>query len=269
MEEKKIAISKGVLNFLTGIYYEDNEDENIRKKKIFDRAFNMAYKDMATHTVAYLKDREEYKKYIEGDSKRAKNNRDKVKSAIKDHIKSSFINEDNYSLTSLINLLTTGGFNEWHRKVCEEIVNINCDVEGLEAKDKTKSKVEISKLLRHMDNTVSDKVFTYGQAQKLVNMMLKYLYIYYQCEGWDDLEKIRLSFHVPIDSYVLDAYSEETKIKEMETKPTFLEKPWSKLDDYEKYKCCQKAINKFAVNKGYKNAFEWELKEWPFRQNKS
>ena len=52
MAEEKIAISKDVLNFLTGIYYEDNEDENIRKKKIFDRAFNMAYKDMATHTVA-------------------------------------------------------------------------------------------------------------------------------------------------------------------------------------------------------------------------
>ena len=102
MTEEKIAISKDVLNFLTGIYYEDNEDENIRKKKIFDRAFNMAYKDMATHTVAYQKDREEYKKYIEGDGKRTKNNKDKVKSVIKDHIKSSFVNEDNYSLTNLL-----------------------------------------------------------------------------------------------------------------------------------------------------------------------
>ena len=31
MAEEKIAISKDVLIFLTGIYYEDNEDENIRK----------------------------------------------------------------------------------------------------------------------------------------------------------------------------------------------------------------------------------------------
>lgn len=62
----------------------------------------MAYKDMATHTVAYQKDREEYKKYIEGDGKRTKNNKDKVKSVIKDHIKSSFVNEDNYSLTNLL-----------------------------------------------------------------------------------------------------------------------------------------------------------------------
>lgn len=262
MEEKKIAISKDVLNFLTGIYYEDNEDENIRKKKIFDRAFNMAYKDMATHTVAYLKDREEYKKYIEGDSKRAKNNRDKVKSAIKDHIKSSFINEDNYSLTSLINLLTTGGFNEWHRKVCEEIVNINCDVEGLEAKDKTKSKVEISKLLRHMDNPVSDKVFTYGQAQKLVNMMLKYLYIYYQCEGWDDLEKLRSFFHVPVDSYVLKAA--------FDGNDKYNEKAWSKFDDYEKdYMSCQREIEEFVKKKKkYPNdVFSWELTEWPFGMN--
>ena len=125
MGEKKIVISKDILNFLTGIYYENNEDENIRKKIIFDRAFNMAYKDMATHTVAYHKDSEEYKKYIEGNSERAKNNRDKVKSAIKDHIKSYFISENNYSLTSLMNLLTPESFDEWHKKVCGEIVNIN------------------------------------------------------------------------------------------------------------------------------------------------
>ena len=56
-----------------------------------------------------------------------------------------------------------------------------------------------------MDKKESRNVFTYGQAQKLVNMMLKYLYIYYQCEGWDDLEKLRSFFHVPIDSYVLKA----------------------------------------------------------------
>lgn len=70
MMEKQIEVPKKILNFLTGIYYEYNEDKDSRKKKIFDRAFNMAYKDMATHTVAYHKDRVEYKDYIEGDSKR-------------------------------------------------------------------------------------------------------------------------------------------------------------------------------------------------------
>lgn len=259
MGEKKIVISKDILNFLTGIYYENKEDEALRKKKVFDRAFNMAYKDMATHTVAYHKDSEEYKKYIEGDSKRAKNNRDKVKFAIKDHIKSYFISEDNYSLTSLMNLLTPKSFDEWHKKVCGEIVNINCSVEGLKAEDKTKATVKIAKLLRHMDKNVHG-VFTYGQAQKLVNMMLKYLYIYYQCEGWDDLEKLRSSFHVPIDSYVLKAFSGKDK---------YNEKAWSKFDEND-YESCREDIEKFVKGRkkyqGY-DAFSWELTEWPFGMN--
>ena len=86
MMEKQIEVPKKILNFLTGIYYEYNEDKDSRKKKIFDRAFNMAYKDMATHTVAYHKDRVEYKDYIEGDSKRAASNRENVKVAIKNYI---------------------------------------------------------------------------------------------------------------------------------------------------------------------------------------
>ena len=262
MEEKKIAISKDVLNFLTGIYYEDNEDENIRKKKIFDRAFNMAYKDMATHTVAYLKDKEEYKKYIEGDSKRAKKNRDNIKSAIENHIKSSFVNEDNYSLTNLLAIKDPEDFNKWHSDVCKRIVDINCVIKGLEAVDKTKSEVEISKLLGHMDKKESRNVFTYGQAQKLVNMMLKYLYIYYQCEGWDDLEKLRSFFHVPIDSYVLKAAFDRND--------KYNEKAWSKFDDYEKdYMSCQKEIEEFVKEKKkYPNdVFSWELTKWPFGMN--
>lgn len=68
---------------------------------------------MATHTVAYHKDRVEYKDYIEGDSKRAASNRENVKVAIKNYIKSSFIKEENYSLTELFllirNLILTSG----------------------------------------------------------------------------------------------------------------------------------------------------------------
>ena len=79
MADNKIKVSKEVLNFLTGIYYKDNEDEDLRKKRIFDRAFDMAYKDMATHTVAYHKDSEEYKKYIDGDNARTKRNKEKIR----------------------------------------------------------------------------------------------------------------------------------------------------------------------------------------------
>ena len=254
MTEKKVEISKEVLNFLTGIYYKDNEDEKLRKKRIFDRAFDMAYKDMATHTVAYHKNSEEYKKYIEGDNARTKRNKEKIRNTVKKHIKSSFV-EENYSLSKR---LFDNDFDEWHEEVCNSIVNIgNCDIDGLEAKDKTENAAKISTILRHIDKEIPG-VFTYGQAQKLVNMMLKYLYIYYQCEGWNDLEKIVSSFHVPIDSLVLKAI--------FSGKDKYNEKTWSKFDDYKNdYLSCQRDIEEFVKDKmNYPSAFVWELIEWPF-----
>lgn len=254
MADNKTKVSKEVLNFLTGIYYKDNEDEDLRKKRIFDRAFDMAYKDMATHTVAYYKNSEEYKKYIEGDNARTKKNKEKVRNAIKKHIKTFFV-EDDYSLSKL---LFVDDFDEWHKKVCSSIVNIeNCNIEELEAKDKTKNTAKISTILRHIDKNIPG-VFTYGQAQKLVNMMLKYLYIYYQCEGWDDLETLSLYFHVPIDSIVLkEVFSGKDQYNGI---------AWSKFVDYKKeYVACQRDIKKFVKEKtNYPSAFVWELTEWPF-----
>lgn len=255
MTEKKVEISKEILNFLTGIYYKDNEDEELRKKKIFDRAFDMAYKDMATHTVAYHKNSEEYKKYIEGDNARTKRNKEKIRNTVKKHIKSSFV-EENYSLSKR---LFVNDFDEWHEEVCNSIVNIgNCNIEGLEAKDKTENVAKISTILRHIDKEIPG-VFTYGQAQKLVNMMLKYLYIYYQCEGWNDLEKIVSSFHVPIDSFVLKAV--------FSGNDQYNKKAWSKFVDYkEDYMACQRDIEKFVKEKtNYPSTFMWELTEWPFK----
>ena len=93
MQENKISVSREILNFLTGVYYEkDKEDIASRKEKIFDRAFYLAYKDMATHTVAYY--REEYEKYIQGESRRCAENRKKVREAIKNYIKKWFIKEE-------------------------------------------------------------------------------------------------------------------------------------------------------------------------------
>ena len=46
MQESKISVSREILNFLTGVYYEKGkEDIASRKERIFDRAFYLAYKD--------------------------------------------------------------------------------------------------------------------------------------------------------------------------------------------------------------------------------
>ena len=80
---------------------------------------------------------------------------------------------DNYSLANLLAIKDPEDFNKWHGDVCKKIVDINCVIKGLEAEDKTKSEVEISKLLGHMDKKVSRNVFTYGHMKKIICLVRK------------------------------------------------------------------------------------------------
>ena len=78
--KNEICVSKEVLDFLTGIH-ADRENIEQRKVAMIDRAFNLAYKDMSTHTVAYktaMKD-----KYFPDNSTRSNNNKINVKECIK------------------------------------------------------------------------------------------------------------------------------------------------------------------------------------------
>ena len=79
-------------------------------------------------------------------------------------------------------------FNDWHEETCDELVNI---YENNELKD----------------------IFTYGNAQKWVNMTLKYIYLLggisenYAEKFAQSVSKIRgysADFHIPIDSYIID-----------------------------------------------------------------
>ena len=123
--------------------------------------------------------------------------------------------------------------------------------------------------------------FSYGNAQKLVNMTLKYLYLLSGIqeptafapsiqEILDAISEDSQYLNIPIDSYIIDAIwensDEESKMflprkREYESKnkscKSYL-KGWSKWDpnDYEK---AQKAIN--AVKKEC-DPMEWESKQW-------
>ena len=89
---------------------------------------------------------------------------------------------------------------------------------------------------------------TVGQAQKWVNMTMKYLFIadvpgtvdaFYFC-------------HVPVDSYIIDAAEEKLKLK----RPAL---PWSKINDYEEYAEYQRQIR---IRLGNVAPLEWEFKTW-------
>ncbi len=240
-----IAVRKEILNFLTGIHGDS------RERKIFDEAFSKAYRDMASHTVAYVSPAFKAE-YIDGSQERCENNKTAIKAAIK-----AYITDDFRNLAAVTQEI---GFEVWHATLCDKIIHIggNCPVE-LEDRKEQKQVIPIEKILCHQ--ILKTELFTYGQAQKLVNMMLKYLYIYCSCEGWTCLDGLVDSFHTPIDRYVLRA-----SLGTWDYRGT----PWSQIKDKREYLQCQRDI-KAAIDakEKYKRyaaqtAFQWELAEWPF-----
>ena len=112
-------------------------------------------------------------------------------------------------------------YDEWHEKLC----------------------VRIRKYYR--DNGFD---MTIGQAQKWVNMTMKYLFI-------ADVPGVVNAFyfcHVPIDSYIISAAEKQLGLK----RPAL---PWSKMDDYREYAEYEKQIR---MRLGNTAPLEWEFKTW-------
>lgn len=108
---------------------------------------------------------------------------------------------------------------------------------------------------------ILNEKFTVGQAQKWVNMTLKYLWLL------DALPKNigEKDLHVPIDSYIIEiAYDNKNKFDNalgLEEKPN---KSWSKLYKYEKYFKIQEAIRE-AIKTNTTNEtipIKWKLLAW-------
>lgn len=135
-------------------------------------------------------------------------------------------------------------FDDWHKAKCEEIINfMNNSID--------KSNTEILK-----------EKFTVGQAQKWVNMTLKYLWLLNVLPTGVEPEYL----HVPIDSYIIEiAYDNKNKFENalglLEEKP---KDSWSKLSKYEDYFKIQKAIRK-AIKTNATNEtipIKWESLAW-------
>lgn len=135
-------------------------------------------------------------------------------------------------------------FDDWHKAKCREIINfMNNSID--------KSNTKILK-----------KDFTIGQAQKWVNMTLKYLWLLNALPTGVKPEYL----HVPIDSYIIEiAYDNKNKFENalglLEKKP---KKSWSKLPEYKKYFKIQEAIRK-AIKTNTTNKtipIKWESLAW-------
>ena len=95
------------------------------------------------------------------------------------------------------------GYDTWHKGICKAIMD------------------------KYEKKKIGDDLFSYGNAQKILNMTMKYLYMLYKIEKGGGITEITPSvlsemfegkkniskfLHVPIDSYIIDAVWKDTKI---------------------------------------------------------
>lgn len=145
----------------------------------------------------------------------------------------SFLNTE---IKKLVNgsITSEKEFDKWHEQLCKKIID-----------EYKKSKIQLS----------------YGQAQKWVNMTIKYLYML-NIHTFDNVFDFP---HVPVDNYIFKAVKDELKIK----KPT--KKSWSRWDNYEEYLKYQNDIRKnLKKEKKEISPLRWEFKNWlDVAQNKN
>ena len=113
-------------------------------------------------------------------------------------------------------------YNEWHSKLCNKIIKIY---------------------------TAKNIEFHFGQAQKWINMTVKYLYVINDI----DFSKIINYAHIPLDNYVFKAAEKELGIKQ----PI---KAWSRMDKQE-YKSYQCELREAIINNN-KSPLKWEMIYW-------
>lgn len=130
---------------------------------------------------------------------------------------------------------------KWHKPTCQRIMRLANDEDGL---------------------IKEGEHFTFGQAQKWVNMTLKNLLVM----GIDDLRAIVPVMHVPLDSYIIKAASVKPKerihesfdVKGLGVKR--LSGTWSGLNNPKEYIEYQKRIRNMLGNGKY--PIYWEGPAW-------
>lgn len=137
-------------------------------------------------------------------------------------------------------------FDEWHTETCEKLIDI------------------------YRDNKCIDKngqpSFTYGHAQKWLNMLFKYLYVYEYSDEFKDFFKDKTELikylHVPIDDTILEEACKNFKLE----KP---DRGWSQMNKNTYMAFQQKLKDKIMANSNPpygeedgKIPFYWELMVW-------
>lgn len=141
-----------------------------------------------------------------------------------------------------------GDFDTWHDRQCAQII---CQMN-------TPYDDGRKKFLK------DGFTFTYGQAQKWVNMTLKYLWLLDMLpNGLSEAE-----LHVPVDSFILEALKETQQFNTEGNKITgsgesyyYNGEAWSAISDPGNYKKLQDGIRDIAKKRGI-SPIQWEGPAW-------
>ena len=118
------------------------------------------------------------------------------------------------------NKMSQQAFDNWHKQTAENLISIY---------------------------SIIETDFSYGQAQKWINMTTKYLYIL----GDRDIESLFMYLHVPVDNIILNVASKQFNIN----KPKKAWSRWNENDYYQFQLCLRNAI-------GQEAPLRWEMSAW-------
>ena len=180
---------RNALNFLLFSYFGimlDYEDKNIDKDNILSSAVKKAFTDATQRGAYYAKSKNKKEEEKEAFREATQKALPEATECLKDGI--------NKILEKEVPIKEQKDFDKWHEELCDKI------------KEKFDSSLK----------------FTYGNAQKWVNMTLKYLYLIDSicsevCPDinyFHSLQNISAYLHVPVDSYIIE------KVWEMEGNKT-------------------------------------------------
>lgn len=265
-----IVNEKGAVDFLLFSYFGIRAKD--KKDEIIDASINKAYQD-ATNQGAF-------NALFNKGSNTAKDKIETAKSGATENLKNLIV--DTVMKTSLEN------DKYWHKNICEEVLNNFPE--------------DLEKEVKNPDIVTQrgKRVFSYGNAQKWVNMTLKNLYIIsaillkYSPVKWEEEDKLKWEmlynnakhFHIPIDNYILQAAFESDKSEQNPKcfdnkneskiwirrvdKTTYKIKfeeadtyTWSQIPTYEKYLKVQNALLCcLSEEKSKANSLDWENDKW-------
>ena len=231
---KQPANNKKLLDFLLYSYFgcsSEDSEQTVKKKCAY-----RAYLDLA-RTVKYVYSSTELEKATVGtDAHAFIDIRKKRIEAVCYKLIESIEGYPNHS----------GGFDTWHESKCAQIIDRMNAPYGDGKKGFLKAR------------------FTYGQAQKWVNMTLKYLWLLDMLpNGLSEAE-----LHVPVDSFILEALKETQQFNTKGNKITgsgksyyYNGEAWSAISEYKNYKKLQDGIRNIAEKQGI-SPIQWEGSAW-------